>query len=291
VRLISWAEISDKSDKLRNDFVQKYLEKSGIENSLEYIETPLSNLKEATLEAQNKFDYIRVHPNFGIDSLHLFAGIPSEMMTVGAMDAWIRADKKKWWPRNFYFKAFHGVISKQGSKINLNSEVLIIGTGAVAKAFLVGFVKLGFKKINISSTMDEAAQEFVESSKQFFFDVKLSYVPQSRLVTLPGVHGIMVNTTPIDKNSEMIEDLSYFNFLQKSGLVIDANLVPLDSLLLTEAISVGANIIPGYEFMSAADALWMQELSGKKIQIEDYTSYLLEQIQNQNPETSVDNLS
>ena len=179
--MIKWVEISSQSDPIRNDILSKFLNDNGVENTVDYLQVTSAQLKQAILDCQKKYDQIRIHPNFGVESLGLFEGVTSEMLTIGAADCWMKADGS-WWPRSYYYKAFHSVIARQGSKLNLDSEVLIIGTGALAKIFMNGFVKLGFKKINISSIMDESAQQFVQSSARFLFDVELSFIPQALLI-------------------------------------------------------------------------------------------------------------
>ncbi|MEZ4871496.1 MAG: hypothetical protein R2827_04455 [Bdellovibrionales bacterium] len=127
--------------------------------------------------------------------------------------------------------------------------------------------------------MDESAEQFVADSARFLFDVQLSYIPQERLVTLPGVHGVVVNTMSMSENNNLLEDLCYFNFLEMNGLVIDTNLHPLQSLLLQEAESVGAWTIPGHEIVSATDAQWSGLISGKSYSPEEYDKFLLEKLQ------------
>ncbi|MEZ4871495.1 MAG: hypothetical protein R2827_04450 [Bdellovibrionales bacterium] len=127
-----WCEISNVSDRERNEFVRQFLQDNGCENSVEFFEVGTTEIKKTIIDAQKEFDAIRIHPNYGIEALNAFEGIPSEMLFIGAADCWVKAEGG-WWPRNMLYRAFHKVISKTASRLNLESDVLIIGTDATAR--------------------------------------------------------------------------------------------------------------------------------------------------------------
>ncbi len=272
--MLKWAEVlinESHGERDRFDFLSSYLNNLGFKNEVQHVLTSSYEFKDRLLELKSQVDQIRIHSDLGILVVQEFESMPSEIVDLGAADAFVY-EKGGWWFRNFLQKAFLKTISKYGSSIDLESSALIVGTGARARVFASGFIKVGFSEVNISSIFDEQGTKFVDALKRKYFGVNINFVPQSRLVTLPGIHGVLVNSTPIDSNNELINELNYFNFLQKEGLVIDLNLFPVESRLTKEAKTVGAVVIQGYQILALADILWAQSVFGIKLDAEKYVN-------------------
>lgn len=281
--MVVWAEVcpyEDHFEKERFVFLSEYLKKNGIENEVHFEVCSTVDLESKLLECQDKYDQLRIHPDYGHIVVQQSERTPAEIISVGAADGFQKQDGG-WWLRSSLFKAFHHIVSDKGENIDAESSALIVGTGSRARVMISGVIKLGFNKVNISSIFDEQGMELVEELKKKYFGVDFNFVPQSRLVTLPGIHGIMVNTTPFNQNNELIAELNYYNFLQQEGFVIDCNMFPVRSELTKEAENIGAYVIQGYELLATADVLWANEIFGVQLNEGQYVSEFLQKFETQ----------
>ena len=258
--MIEWVEISystSEESKMRFDFLSQYLNEINKKNKIHYVNTTPENLWETISQCKKKYDQIRFSEDVATQIIAESTQLPSEIVNIAGTDALFQKEGK-WWFKMFLYDAFHDVISKKGMSLDLESALLVVGTSVYASVLTSGFIKTGFDEVNISSTEDDKGKAFVEKIKKKYFGVNVNYVPQSRLVTLPGIHGVVVNTVQIKDNEELVHELSYYNFLQKEGVVVDCNLFPVESELTKEAKEVGAYLIQGYELLSLADLFWAQ---------------------------------
>ncbi|MEQ1879281.1 MAG: hypothetical protein ABL958_21780, partial [Bdellovibrionia bacterium] len=90
----------------------------------------------------------------------------------------------------------------------------------------------------------------------------------------PGMHSLVVNTTPLVENNEIVRELQFYNFMKEGGAVIDMIMVPPVTPLLEEAEQIGAKIVRGFEIAAEVDAVWVKKAFGISIDLNAYSTAL-----------------
>ena len=132
-------------------------------------------------------------------------------------------------------------------------------------------MRLGYEGISITDPSAERGMRMAKELQRINFKTKIRYIPPSLLINLPGTHTVMVNTTPMTSDNELLKDLSYFNFLTKSGVVIDLTITPVTTPLLAEAMGIGASVVPGFSIAARRDCVWSNRCLKTTIDVADYT--------------------
>lgn len=268
-----WTEIGFEQWTQHRAFLSQYLTSLGVNNEFVPQSIPPLEFAEALVKAKNEFEQIRIAAPFGEQVLPLFHKHEASANQIGAVDCIVKRNDG-WWPRSALFQAWVDLLNLHGEKLNLDSSVLVVGAGAAARVSVAAVLKLGFKKINISSKYDEEGQVLIREISKKYLGANFDFIGQDKLILLPGIHGMVINTTPYIAENDMLQELTYFNFLQKQGIVWDLTVFPLETPLTSEAQNIGIPVIHGYELAAAADVHWVKWVFGKELDRQDYTQAL-----------------
>lgn len=260
--MLRWLEIAGQCSEVRFRVLSEFMRSNGVENEVQFINCDAHDFPRVLSESIGDYNALRIGTPFGMTTLDHFEGQPSTMMFLKAADGVI-FEQGKWWPRSSGYRGLQKVLGEVGRDLDLNSSILVVGSGAQARVACAAFSKLGFRRFLITSRNDEHAEELVKQLERHFFNLEFKVVPQDQLVLLPGVSSAVINTTPYALDNDLLTELYYFNFLQSSGVVIDLNLQPLETPLIREAKVMGVNVVMGSEVASWSDILWCQWVTGK----------------------------
>ncbi|USN48886.1 MAG: hypothetical protein H6626_07300 [Pseudobdellovibrionaceae bacterium] len=266
---MKWVEISAYPSTKRLQFLSDHLNAKGFENSLAFVDTTPAGFEDELTSAMQTYDIIRIGRGLGSVVMQYFKKNTADVRHLGAADTIVKVDGE-WWLANVTFPALQRELSEIGTKLNISSEALIVGAGASARAAVGAIVKMGFKTVNISNQFDEQAQDLIGDVKRKYFDVKFNFVPKDQLILLPGTNGIVINTTPFSPENDVLNELYYFNFLQRPGVAMDLVLSPPETPLIKEALGIQATVVCGYQVASWADVLWADWYLDLKL---DHTEY------------------
>lgn len=273
--MIKWAEIATRNSLVRFQELSKFLKKYGIENEFHPLEATAENFAGVIQKAFNEYDAIRVAPIFSDQACRLFPQNSVVIETLGASDSFVKIENS-WWTRCVTFEALQRIFVKIGTQVDLSKSCLVVGAGSMAKISIGALSKIGISEFKIAHRLETSAQELIEEMQRKYFGVKFSYIPKDELVLLPGDSGVVVNTTPLRDDNEILKELYYFNFLKPNGLALDFVLKPLVTPFLREAHGIGAIAISGFEVSAVTDMVWVEQLTNKELPLEEYKSLLEE---------------
>jgi shikimate dehydrogenase len=128
----------------------------------------------------------------------------------------------------------------------------------------------GFSKFLVIDPDQKKAKEFVNRLSKLFFEQDTQSDSVDAIIAKAAESSVIVNCVPSGQSDEFVKDFCYFNYLTSKGLVIETNLYPVDSLLLSEARKVGIRSIPGYLIRGRADSLWVQQVTNASLRVEEY---------------------
>ncbi len=211
-----------------------------------------------------EFDQIRLGSPFGREAVPSLSRQTSESSILRSADCLVAENKQLWWPRSASLHGIKTLLNELGQALDLSGSVLIVGNGALARATAVAMVQLGFKNFQVTGRSKSRVEDMLSQLRQTFFGVHYAYVAPESLVRLPGDSSILVNTTPIVADNELLPELSYLNFLRREGWVWDLALNREETALLKEAGDLNLNRVSGYQLAAFSDAEWVRWCTGKK---------------------------
>ncbi len=255
---MKWCVISaEVGDQKLAQILSQYLNQIGIENEFQFLAADPVSFADIHKEALQNFDQIRLGRPFGQHVIQLYKKMESQSSQLGAADCIVKADSGVW-PRSALYRAWASLLGLWGDKLKVDSAALVVGAGASARISIASLIRVGFQRIHVTSTFDDEGLALIKEMKRSFVGIEFEFIGQDKLVLLPGNHGILVNTTPLIPENDILKELYYFNFLQKDGMVWDLTIEPWTTALVQQAEEVGASVIRGAELKAWTDAHWVQ---------------------------------
>jgi shikimate 5-dehydrogenase len=279
--MLNWVEIAAFPSPERLSVLERYLTEKGIPNKVEYIQATRDGYAKILKEVMEKYDAIRIGRGLGDCSHMLFNNNSVLVQKFGTADCAVKVNGK-WELRIALYEGLNSMVAKVGSRFDLNSHVLVVGTGAVARATIAALARAGFSRFGISDQAGDRVDAFCKEMKKVFLSTVFQPIPQEELILLPGQYGVLVNTTPLSEGNEILDELSYFNFFQKNAVAFDFTTKPIDTPLLVEAKEVGVYAVYGHEIAAATDEVWVNWVLGPNVDMSGYKELLEKELRSSN---------
>lgn len=261
--MFKWVEIGRQNNKPRYHLLSEFLTSNGFSNQVDFIETTEDEFVAKLPEWLKQYDGIRIGRGLGEIVIPLFENHPMIVDKIKAADAIVKIDGK-WWLKSNAVDGFSRVLATVGEKFDLDSSVLVVGAGAAARVAITGLFMMGFKNFAVSTLDQEKGKILVNELSRTHLGAIFRVVPKEGLILLPGVHGVLVNTTPMGEDNPMLIELNYFNFFKVGGVAIDFSILPVETPLLSGAQDVGASCVYGYQISAHTDMIWCEQITGRK---------------------------
>jgi len=239
--------------------------------------TPGSLEKELRTALESDADLCRVSDSFCREVLKYLPNTTHAATFAGAAPFIIR-EEGVWWPRSVLDDALSRSISSYLGQVDIASSALIAGAGEITRLVVAAVVKAGFATVNVTDKNQSLLNTLVEEMKRKYFQVQFHGVPFDAITMLPGIHSLVINTTPLSVENDLLEELYFFNFLKAGGAVVDLTLVPAQTPLMMEAEQWGARHMSGDFIASERDALMIERLVKKSLPVEKYRQALRAEI-------------
>jgi shikimate dehydrogenase len=276
--MIRWVEIAARSSRERYTLLQDFMTVTGVTNEVSFIETDFDGFQNELIQAKKTFDQILIGPPFTEMAFDPTADMPAPLLSIKAADCVIKNKDQRWWPHSLLQEGFVHALAHHLKALDLNASALVVGAGGAARAVLSGLVRLGYNKFNITDRFEERGRVVIEDLRRSYFGVRFEFVPQVALTALPGMHSILVNATPLTAENELLRELQFLNFIKEHAAVVDLELIPPKTPLLTEAEQIGAKVINGVEIASYVDILWAQKIAGVSLGVTEYEKELFQRM-------------
>lgn len=219
---------------------------------------------EVLAKAQSEFEQLRIDSPLRELVVRKFK-LQSKMISdLGAADSLLQRNRK-WWPDAGLYHAFTQLFSRFGSALELSADMLVVGAGASARLAVAAGLRAGFSKINLTSKFDDQGIHLLSELKKSFFGVTFEFVPQDRLVLLPGSNSLLVNTTPLTPDNDLLEELYYLNFLKPDGMIWDLVIEPQTTPLIREGEQISIRCVRGIEIAALTDSKWIEWILGTPV--------------------------
>lgn len=269
-----WAEIAITCAKDRYNLLSQILnEDCSIENEVDFLEVSRDDFAEALEEATQKYDLLRIGAGLGELVVQHYPFSSERINILQTADVLLPIGDK-WWTRSATFHGLQKCVSENGGGVDTELKVLIAGAGAISRAIIATFIKMGFKSFNVTNHQEEPVHTLINDLKKYYFGIEFNYVPMDQLILLTGNHSVVANSTPFMKENTLLNELYYFNYLAKNGLVIDFDLRQRETPYIQEARAINARTIQGFDIASWADTQWVKWSFNYELNREDYHTRL-----------------
>ena len=142
------------------------------------------------------------------------------------------------------------------SPIGLGSNVLVRGSGGMAKAVVAAFKEAGFENLTVTSRNKNVGSALA---------TKHGYVFDDKALDKSGFH-VLVNVTPIGMTGGNESELAFSSDLvAAASSVFDVVASPTETPLIAEARSQGKNLITGAQVHALQAALQFEKYTGVKL--------------------------
>lgn len=276
---INWCEIGPKK-VVRFEILSKFLTSQGIKNEFTFLESSSENLEEVISQAKKDRKFIRFHPDlFDKVSGHLDNTF-RDFKLLNSTDSLIFEESGQYWPDIVMRESLFEFLVHKVKALDVSQKVFCIGTCGMSRSVLSALIKLGFSKFAITGGSAEEASQLIADFGKIYFNVSMEYVQRSDVTILPGTHGMVVNTLSALDTDDFPNEIYYFNFLKKGGLVLDLVDLPTETPFLKIAADIGAQAISGYEALGFYDMVWLEKVIGKRLSSDLYINTLKTELEN-----------
>jgi len=212
---------------------------------LEGVEFHCESISEEEL-LKSDFDLIELPENQMRTLLERYSILDWNIQVSHAVDCLLKVDST-YKPCQINAEAFRAYLESQKMSVDISFCAVLIGEYSFVATFAVMLAKLGYKKIYIVSHENILFGHDVELIKKVLFDVDLHQLSFDELATISDAASFLAIDFNLDDNSEVVEILTYFNFLSEGAIFFDMQSFKNDSLS-SEAEKVQLKVIDAIEF-------------------------------------------
>jgi hypothetical protein len=185
--------------------------------------------------------------------------LPAEINLLSCADC-LFYEGGEWWPRLNLKEAIRELIVKKARSLDIKESAYIIGQGPMLRLLGSLVVSFGFSKIYLVGLSIEDLNEQRDRLKKNFVGIDWRPLEATQLTMQTVNATLLINSISLSENPGLMSDLAYFNFMKKQGLVVDLDVLPLESVLLEEAKGANLRVLSGFEVRAQQDFGFMQRL-------------------------------
>lgn len=274
---MKWAVIGHEYFLQRYAWLSELLKEKGFTNQLEQIDVKAEELVTKLPEILKAYDSVRVERPF---RRTIMGQCPQQTHVTHSLRSADCLLKKNtgWWPDSTLYRTFNKLFSQYGDRLDLKSDVLIVGAGGMARVAIASIVKAGFGKICVTSRYDDEGYDLIKEARKVYLGVNFEFVQFDRLVMLAGTNTLLINTMPQVVANELMEELFFLNFLQPTGIIWDLVISPEKTPLCTEAEQAGITCVNGTEIAAYDDVEWSDLVCGLQLPLEIVRDHYIKNI-------------
>lgn len=228
--------------------------------SITWVEMPSEgSLLEKVKSLESQVQAFIVDQHFSDILLKEYPRISTEALKVGRFDSLFN-DKGKWWPFLLCRESLQTLISERDPLLDTHSIGYIIGANTLARVAFDALSQFGFNRIKIVEVEENEAESMLAFVNTKYFGIQTQVLKSSDLTHEPNNGSALINCASVQTSADVLEELSFLNFMKKTALVVDTNVTPYTHHLMDEARHVGMKTIAGYELQGLTDWLWLKRL-------------------------------
>ena len=270
------ALVGNQIDKIRWNALQQTLQKLNL--GLDLMSAPIDSAQpEAVVQALSQLEpqYVAAHVSgtAQVSLVQNLAGVSAQAYALGACDTLYRS-KRVWWPRALLTDAITECLHELG-EVETSGIAMVAGAGGRARLAAAALARVGFKRIQFVDVDRNLAEAAALDLSKRLFGCNFGVVDLLDVTTLPGVYSVLVNTEGQGEGHAVLEELSFFNFMTRSGAFLDLVRGDGQTNFQKLAEEVGIRVLPADIVDAHSDRLLVELVLGQKLN-EDFDRTLVD---------------
>lgn len=250
-------------------------------------ERELKDLKTWLPYVQDGALLLRVPPEESPIVLEHFPQLPTAVRWLETADSLV-LEGGQWWPRLFSYETVRQLIISRFRDLDISLNSYVIGANHMGRVAATIMAHLGYSHVSLVDEDEDRLQSEVDLLRRYLFGVQVEAVPAHSLTVQEKPGSLMLNTLPLQDDSAVLGDLSYFNFMKTGGVVVDCSECTPYNSLLEEAERADLKILSGLEVQARVDAEMLKKLfPNEYITYEDYFESFSDNLQGLKNSSSV----
>lgn len=256
MRTLKLVEIGKTPSIKKYQFWNEQLKAQNFQVEASAVELPdIVELKKATETAKTQAECIRYQSDLWSFVPSLSVHEPAAVHNVESSDG-LAKDKGGWFPREMISSSMSDIVRTKIHSVDYKGIALIIGTNAMARIATQVVASWGVKRVNfVPESSEDMAPWLLHLHKQLF-GLELNILDPQTLTLQPANCSLIVNTLKHDEHPDILNDIYYFNFLKKEGVVIDMITTSEPTQLIQESKRLDVRFVEGCELTYRADFAW-----------------------------------
>ena len=210
---------------------------------LEKVELIADDNEDYHLDSKLKgFDVVHVDFNSSELIMQSWPSSPTLIRQLRCFDYFVKIQDQIW-PRLFLYDTLRRLIVDRSRQHDIREAAYVVCDDLIGRVLVTLMIHLGHKKVFLVSEDEKFIAEEVEKLRRVNLGVEIVGLSTQHLTIQTTRASILINTLNLEKDSQILNDLAYFNFMQKEGLVLDLNLEQTQSLILDEALKADLKTI------------------------------------------------
>ncbi len=196
--------------------------------------------------AQSDFDLIELSEQ---QSQAILAEMPMldwSIQSTGAVDAF-KKDGDKLKPIHLSSSAFINFLQSKHTSVDVAKYAVLIGGYSFLITYSIALAKLGFKKIYLVSPSNISYQNQLQSVQKKLFNIQLTQLSLDEMANIAETASLLAIDFDLNEHPELVETLTYFNFVAEKAIFFDLQNYMNDSLSL-EAEKASLRVLDSTEF-------------------------------------------
>ena len=190
---------------------------------------------------------------------------PTLVRNVECLDSFFK-EGEAWYPRLLIHEALRLVLVSEARDLDIRAPAFVVGDNNDSRVAAAVLAELGIAEVYLIGDA-EKLQNHQRILARSQVGVKFNIMAAEDL-TLQAVNvGIVINTENLAEQKALLVDLSYFNFMKRLGYVLDANLLPVQNLLLEEAEKADLRVLVPTLVAKVYTRLWLERMLPEKEQL------------------------
>ncbi|NUN06933.1 MAG: hypothetical protein HUU57_14370, partial [Bdellovibrio sp.] len=150
--------------------------------------------------------------------------------------------------------------------LDIRAPAFVVGDNNDARVAAAVLADLGIAEVYLIGSLDKLhAHQRILSRSQV--GVRFNIMAAEDLTVQAVNVGVVINTENLTEQKALLVDLSYFNFMMRLGYVLDANLLPVQNLLLEEAEKADLRVLSPVLVAKVFTRLWLERILPEEQQL------------------------
>lgn len=195
---------------------------------------------------RSDFDLVELSEQQSQSILSKLTMLDWQIQLTGAVDAFAK-DQKKFKPIHLSSVAFVNFLESKHISLDVAKNAVLVGGYSFLMTYAMALAKLGFNKIYLVSPANISYEVQISNAQKFLFNVQLQQLTLDEMANISELASLLVIDFELNKYPEMVETLTYFNFLAENAIFFDLQNYMNDSLSI-EAEKASLRVLDSAEF-------------------------------------------